>query len=96
MTSLRRGSSGREGRCAAGSIRILGEPGGERAGFFVGDGVGLGKGRELAGVVLENYRRGRKRHLWVSVVAVCMRMLVNCKVRKLRSFLLKKILSPLL
>ena len=44
-------------------------PTGERAGFFLGDGVGLGKGRQLAGVVLENWMRGRKRHIWVSVSA---------------------------
>ena len=44
-------------------------PTGERAGFFLGDGVGLGKGRQLAGIVLENWLRGRRRHLWVSVSA---------------------------
>ena len=40
-----------------------------RAGFFLGDGVGLGKGRQLAGVIVENWLCGRKRHLWVSVSA---------------------------
>ena len=40
-----------------------------RAGFFLGDGVGLGKGRQLAGVIAENWLCGRKRHLWVSVSA---------------------------
>ena len=29
-------------------------PGGERAGFFLGDGVGLGKGRQLAGLIWHN------------------------------------------
>jgi hypothetical protein len=42
---------------------------GERAGFFLGDGVGLGKGRTLAGIVVHNWRRGRRRHLWLSVSA---------------------------
>jgi hypothetical protein len=36
---------------------------GQRAGFFLGDGVGLGKGRQLAGIIYENWLRGRKRHL---------------------------------
>ena len=44
-------------------------PNGNRAGFFLGDGVGLGKGRQLAGIVLDNWARGIKRHLWVSVSA---------------------------
>ena len=42
---------------------------GERAGFFLGDGVGLGKGRQLAGIVLDCWSRGVKRHVWVSVSA---------------------------
>ena len=36
-------------------------------GFLVGDGAGMGKGRTLAGFVLENNSVGRKRHIWVSV-----------------------------
>lgn len=40
---------------------------GSRAGFLLGDGAGMGKGRVLAGLVAENWLRGRKRHLWVSV-----------------------------
>ncbi|GMH44841.1 hypothetical protein BSKO_12793 [Bryopsis sp. KO-2023] len=42
---------------------------GERAGFFLGDGPGVGKGRSIAGLILENWRCGRKRHLWVSISA---------------------------
>ncbi|GMH45404.1 hypothetical protein BSKO_13361 [Bryopsis sp. KO-2023] len=41
--------------------------GGERSGFFIGDGAGVGKGRTIAGLILENWRCGRRRHLWVSV-----------------------------
>lgn len=38
-----------------------------RAGFLLGDGAGMGKGRTLAGFVVENIARGRKRHIWISV-----------------------------
>lgn len=39
---------------------------GERAGFFLGDGTGVGKGRTIGGVILDNRARGRKRAIWVS------------------------------
>ncbi|XP_058393814.1 protein strawberry notch homolog 2 isoform X2 [Diceros bicornis minor] len=42
-------------------------PGGQRAGFLIGDGAGVGKGRTVAGIILENYLRGRKKSLWFSV-----------------------------
>lgn len=38
-----------------------------RAGFLIGDGAGVGKGRTVAGIIFENYLRGRKRSLWFSV-----------------------------
>ena len=38
-----------------------------RAGFLLGDGAGMGKGRTLAGFVLENICRGRNKHIWISV-----------------------------
>ena len=38
-----------------------------RAGFLLGDGAGMGKGRTLAGFVIENISRGRKKHVWISV-----------------------------
>eukprot|EP00775_Hariotina_reticulata_P007699 gene7699-7898_t len=41
-------------------------PSGERAGFFIGDGAGVGKGRQISGVILDNYVRGRRRHVWLS------------------------------
>lgn len=37
-----------------------------RRGFFIGDGTGAGKGRQAAGVILDNWLQGRKRHVWVS------------------------------
>lgn len=36
------------------------------AGFFLGDGAGVGKGRQIAGIVMDNYARGRRRAIWVS------------------------------
>eukprot|EP00039_Didymoeca_costata_P003109 m.65130 g.65130 ORF g.65130 m.65130 type:complete len:1396 (-) comp11709_c0_seq1:101-4288(-) len=39
---------------------------GHRAGFFLGDGAGVGKGRQIAGVILDSYIRGRKKHVWFS------------------------------
>lgn len=39
---------------------------GERRGYFIGDGTGVGKGRQIAGIMLDNIRQGRKRHIWVS------------------------------
>ncbi|KRT83290.1 helicase [Oryctes borbonicus] len=42
-------------------------PDGSRAGFLIGDGAGVGKGRTIAGIIFENYMKGRKRAIWVSV-----------------------------
>ncbi|HYX29129.1 MAG TPA: strawberry notch family protein, partial [Pyrinomonadaceae bacterium] len=42
-------------------------PDGSRAGFFVGDGTGVGKGRILAGIIADNFNQGRERALWLSV-----------------------------
>ncbi|KAI1293580.1 Protein strawberry notch -like protein 1 [Halotydeus destructor] len=42
-------------------------PDGTRAGFLLGDGAGVGKGRTLAGIILENYLLDRKRAIWLSV-----------------------------
>ncbi|ACO64342.1 predicted protein [Micromonas commoda] len=41
-------------------------PDGARAGFMIGDGAGVGKGRQISGIILDNYSRGRRRHLWIS------------------------------
>ncbi|XP_074572965.1 protein FORGETTER 1 [Curcuma longa] len=40
---------------------------GARAGFFIGDGAGMGKGRTIAGLIWENWQHGRCKALWVSV-----------------------------
>jgi len=42
-------------------------PDGQRAGYFVGDGTGVGKGRIISAIVLNNRAAGRKRAIWVSV-----------------------------
>ncbi|XP_069595999.1 protein strawberry notch homolog 2 isoform X1 [Ranitomeya imitator] len=42
-------------------------PSGQRAGFLIGDGAGVGKGRTVSGIILENFLNGRKKALWFSV-----------------------------
>ncbi|TVV76949.1 strawberry notch family protein [Sphingomonas solaris] len=37
-----------------------------RKGFFLGDGTGAGKGRQVAACILDSRLQGRKRHIWVS------------------------------
>jgi predicted RNA methylase len=37
-----------------------------RRGWFLGDGTGAGKGRQVAGILLDNWLRGRRRALWIS------------------------------
>lgn len=41
-------------------------PSGERAGFCIGDGAGIGKGRTICGIIIENFIRGRPKHIWVT------------------------------
>ena len=44
---------------AVGSIRF-------RRGFMLGDGTGAGKGRQSAGIILDNWLRGRRKAIWIS------------------------------
>lgn len=37
-----------------------------RYGFFLGDGTGAGKGRQVAACILEQWLKGRRRHIWIS------------------------------
>jgi len=37
-----------------------------RRGFYLGDGTGAGKGRQVAGIVLDNWLKGRRKALWIS------------------------------
>jgi hypothetical protein len=41
-------------------------PGGERRGFFLGDGPGVGKGRAIAGIIRDNWQQGRTKTVWFS------------------------------
>lgn len=41
-------------------------PHGHRVGFLIGDGAGVGKGRSIAGIIYENFLRGRKKSVWLS------------------------------
>ena len=41
-------------------------PDGSRRGFFIGDGTGVGKGRQIAGIILDNFMQGRTKAVWVS------------------------------
>lgn len=42
---------------------------GTRAGFFLGDGAGVGKGRQIAAVVLDGVARGEGKHVWFSIAS---------------------------
>jgi protein strawberry notch len=37
-----------------------------RRGWFLGDGTGAGKGRQVAGIRLDNWLKGRRRAVWIS------------------------------
>ena len=57
--------------CRAGSAHAehlpgTGEEAGPRQGFFLGDGTGVGKGRQSSAIILDNVLQGRRRALWVS------------------------------
>ncbi|XP_066924417.1 uncharacterized protein [Clytia hemisphaerica] len=42
-------------------------PDGKRSGFFLADGTGVGKGRQIAGIILDNVCRKRTKHIWFSI-----------------------------
>ena len=37
-----------------------------RRGWFLGDGTGAGKGRQVAAIILDNWLRGRRKAVWIS------------------------------
>jgi hypothetical protein len=37
-----------------------------RRGWFLGDGTGAGKGRQVAGILLDKWLKGRHRAVWIS------------------------------
>lgn len=51
----------RAGQCHSQTL-----PNGETRGFFCGDGTGVGKGRTVAGIILDNFNQGRKKAIWIS------------------------------
>ncbi|MFL6284438.1 MAG: strawberry notch-like NTP hydrolase domain-containing protein [Pyrinomonadaceae bacterium] len=53
--------------CYAGQAHEQRLPDGARGGFFVGDGTGVGKGRILAGIIVDNWFQGYDRAVWLSV-----------------------------
>ena len=44
---------------AKGAVRL-------RQGFMIGDGTGVGKGRESAAIILDNWLQGRRKAVWIS------------------------------
>lgn len=39
---------------------------GERGGFFIGDGTGVGKGREASAIILDSFNHGQNKAMWIS------------------------------
>ena len=39
-----------------------------RRGFMLGDGTGAGKGRQSAGIILDNWLQGRRKAVWISQI----------------------------
>ena len=44
--------------------QMLGD--GKRKGYFIGDGTGVGKGRQISGIIMDNFLQGRKKAVWIS------------------------------
>jgi len=53
--------------CYAGQRHSQRLPSGARAAYLLGDGTGFGKGRCLAGMIIDNHNQGRRRTLWLSI-----------------------------
>ncbi|MEA3253607.1 MAG: strawberry notch family protein [Chloroflexota bacterium] len=47
--------------CYAGQAHSELLPNGTRRGYFIGDGTGVGKGREIAAIIWDNWNQGRKK-----------------------------------
>ena len=48
------------------ALKAIGEGKCYRMGYFLGDGTGAGKGRQVASVMLDRWVRGERRHIWIS------------------------------
>jgi hypothetical protein len=55
-----------EGTIHAATKHLSWLPSGERSGFFIGDGAGTGKGRQISSIILDSYIRQRVKSVWVS------------------------------
>ncbi|WP_030541202.1 strawberry notch-like NTP hydrolase domain-containing protein [Sphingobium sp. DC-2] len=55
-------------RAAETGVGLIIDPEGRqyRKGFFLGDGTGAGKGRQIAACILDNWLQGRRRHVFVT------------------------------
>ena len=51
-----------------------------RKGYVIGDGTGIGKGRQIAAIIADNFFQGRTRSCWVS----CSRSLLQDAIRDFR------------
>jgi len=51
-------------RAAQAHRKVL--PSGSRGGFMVGDGTGVGKGREASAIIMDNCARGRTKAVWLT------------------------------
>lgn len=38
-----------------------------RQGYFIGDGTGVGKGRELSSILMDNWLKGRRKHIFLTI-----------------------------
>jgi hypothetical protein len=48
------------------ALKASGEGKCYRMGYFLGDGTGAGKGRQVASAMLDRWVRGERRHIWIS------------------------------
>ena len=70
-TVLRADGDDADGNAGAGAAETadgeaLSTPVRFRAGWMLGDGTGAGKGRQVAGIILDHWLRGRRKALWLS------------------------------
>ena len=50
----------------AGAAHARTLPDGATRGMFIGDGTGVGKGREISAILWDNWNKGRKKAVWVA------------------------------
>lgn len=48
------------------SLELAEEGQSYRQGFFLGDGTGAGKGRQIAALIMDRWLRGERKHVWIS------------------------------